>query len=112
MNSGALRRSVVFLCGELEGELKELVNRITQRSVTPERGVFFVWGIGRKTKGIGGPYNAAERYAGARGCFLCRGIGWRTKGIGGPYNAAERYAGARGVFVWGIGKKTKGIGGP
>ena len=27
-------------CGELEGELKELVDCITQRSVTPERGVF------------------------------------------------------------------------
>ena len=68
MNSGALRRSAgVFLwgiggrikgnggpynaaeryagarvvfCGELEGELKEMVNRITQRSVTPECGVF------------------------------------------------------------------------
>ena len=32
----------VFFCGEMEGELKELVDRITQWSVTPERGVFCV----------------------------------------------------------------------
>ena len=48
-------RGVFCVWGKLEGELKEMVNRITQRSVTPERGVFFVWGIGKKTKGIGGP---------------------------------------------------------
>ena len=50
------------------GDLKEALRRALNgesatfrninrkhRSVTPERGVFFVWGIGGGTKGIGGP---------------------------------------------------------